>query len=353
MSETNQTGFGRKIRWMAIFLVALIVLVVAGWFIGAQIYRAAIDDGRNALADEGVTLTCTDETLVGFPARFEWRCTALSLTFANGGTLSGGAFNTVAPIWNPLFTIAEWTGPFQSLSADGFDAAIASQLVRASLRLNASLELERLSAVLDPFAVTLQGAPQAIASGSQAELHIRQPIVSVDVTNEYDTETSQGAAADDLEVALLVFGFESLFLGGVDQIDLSISGLMEQLGAVQARSVQDLLRQWIARSGQITPLTTRLRLDDLAINLDGDAAIGINGLIDFDGSISTNDVPALVELMGIDENSGATAISAGAALFGRQTTIGDDRATELPLRITQGAVSIGPVPLGLLPALQF
>lgn len=353
MSETSSNSFGSKIRWMAIFLVALIVLIVAGWFIGAQVYRSAIEESRSALARDGVTLTCTDETLGGFLARFEWRCTSLTLSFANGGTLSGGAFNTVAPIWNPLFTIAEWTGPFQSQSADGFDAAIASDLVRASIRLNTSLQLERLSAVLDPFTITLQGAPQAIASGNQAELHIRQPETVLDAPNEYDTEKPENATADDLEVALLVFGFESLLLGDVNQVDLSISALMEQLGAVQARSLQGLVRDWVARSGQITPLTTRLRLDDLAIDLNGSATIGINGLIDFDGSIATNDVPALVALMGIDDNNGASAISAGATLFGRQTTIGEDTATELPLRVTQGTVSIGPVPLGLLPALVF
>ncbi len=344
----SASPFGRKIKFMAIFIAVLVVLVIAGWFIGAQIYRSAIDEGRAALASEGVTLTCNDESLGGFPARFEWRCSSLSLSMAGGAEVSGGAFNTVSPVWNPLFTIAEWTGPFRSLSADGFDADIAAELLRASIRINTSLQLERLSAVLDPFSVTLQGAPQAIASGNQAELHVRQPVGAVE-----GSATTQPSSDNDLEVALVLFGLESLFLGGVDQIDMSITALMEDLAAVRARSLQQGLRSWVEQSGRITPLATRLRLDDHAINLDGDAVIGTDGRIGFDGAIATNDVAALVDLMGIDASNNASAITAGATLFGRQTTIGEDRAVELPLRISQGTVSIGPVPLGVLPPLRF
>lgn len=86
-----------------------------------------------------------------------------------------------------------------------------------------SLELERLSAVLDPFAISLQGAPQAIASGEQAEMHVRQP-----------ENASQANGDADLEVALVLFGLESLFLGGVDRIDTSFTATLEELANVRA-----------------------------------------------------------------------------------------------------------------------
>ncbi len=343
-SPASASPFGRKIKILAIVAVSVVVLVVAGWFICAQIYRAAIDEGRAALAREGVTLVCADETLVGFPARFEWRCSNLALSMAGGAQISGGAFNTVSPVWNPLFTIAEWTGPFRSVSANGFDADIASNLLRASIRMNTSLELQRLSAVLDPFAVSLQDAPQPIASGEQAEMHVRQPENTSDGTDETNA---------DLEVALVLFGMESLFLGGVDRIDTSLTATLEELANVRARSVQEGLRNWVARSGAVAPLAWRVRLDDHGINLDGDATIGIDGLVDFDGTIATNDVAALVDLIGIDSRNGAAAITAGATLFGRQVERADMTMTELPLRVSRNAVSIGPVPLGVLPPLQF
>lgn len=343
-SSASAGSFGRKIKWLAIVVVTVIVLIVAAWFIGAHIYRGAIDDGRAALARDGVTLACADETLGGFPARFEWRCSSLSITLANGAQISGGAFNTVSPIWNPLFAIAEWTGPFQSVSANGFDADIASDLLRASIRMNTALELERLSAVLDTYAVSLQGAPQAILSGEQAEMHVRQP---------ENTSQADGEADADLEIALVLFGLESLFLGGVDRIDTSLTATLEELGNVRARSLQDGIRNWVARSGVVAPLAWRVRLDDHGINLDGNATLGIDGLIDFDGTIATNDVAALVDLIGIDSSNGAAAITAGATLFGRQIQYSDMTMTELPLRVSRNAVSIGPVPLGVLPPLQF
>lgn len=36
-APANTSPFGRKIKLMAIFLVVLVLLVVAGWFIGANL----------------------------------------------------------------------------------------------------------------------------------------------------------------------------------------------------------------------------------------------------------------------------------------------------------------------------
>lgn len=328
----------RKFRWLAIAVVVVVLLICGGWFLAAQLYKLALEEGQDVLARQGITLTCNEEELGGFPARFEWRCSSFSLNTANGATISGGAFNTVAPVWNPLFTIVEWQGPYQAVSATGLDAVIDSPLMRASVRANTSLELERLSVVLDPFSVTFQGAQQPIGSGQGAELHARQP------------ETSP---AGSLEIAALLFGVESLFLGGVSAVDLSLTGTAEDLAYVRASSLPAAWNSWIERSGRLAPMAVRVRLDDHAIDLTGDATVASNGVVDFDGAIATNDVARFVELMGIDASNGATAIIAGATLLGRQTTIGDDQATELPLIVEQGAVRIGPVPVGFLPPLQF
>ncbi|GAB5509832.1 MAG: DUF2125 domain-containing protein [Hyphomicrobiales bacterium] len=327
-----------KFRWLAIAIAVVVAIICGGWFVGAHFYKLALSEGQNALAREGVTLTCNDESLGGFPARFEWRCSALTLTAGNGAMIAGGSFHTVAPIWNPLFTVAEWQGPYQTLSADGLDAEINSPLLRASVRANTSLELERLSAVLDPFAVTLQGAPQPIGSAQGAELHVRQ---------------SEDGTPGNLEMATILLGVESLFLGGVDAVDLSITGTAEELGLVRARTLSGIINEWINRSGRLVPMAVRIRLDDHAIDLTGNAMIATDRLIDFDGSIATNDVAALVELMGVDDQNGANAIVAGAMLFGRQTTIGEDPATELPVIVERGAVRMGPVTLGQLPPLGF
>lgn len=327
-----------KFRWLAIAIAGLIVIVTGGWFLGAHFYKLALSEGRSALAREGVTLQCADESLGGFPARFEWRCSSLTLNAANGAMIAGGRFHTVAPVWNPLFTVAEWQGPYQTLTADGLDAQISSPLLRASIRANTSLELERLSAVLDPFDVTLQGAPQAIGSAQGAEVHVRQ---------------SEDGTPGSLEIATILLGVESLFLGGVDSVDLSITGTAEELGFVRARTLGGIVNQWINRSGRLAPIAVRIRLDDHAIDLTGDAMIATDRLIDFDGSIATNDVAALVELMGVDDQNGAMAIVAGATLFGRQTSIGEDQATELPILVERGMVRMGPVALGQLPPLSF
>lgn len=337
-APTSTRSATSKFRWLAIAIVVVLVIITGGWFVGAHFYKLALSEGQNALAREGVTLTCEDESLGGFPARFEWRCASLSVSAANGAMISGGRFQTVAPVWNPLFTVAEWQGPYQTLSADGLDAEVNSPLLRASIRANTSLELERLSAVLDPFDVTLQGAPQAIGSAQGAEVHVRQ---------------SEDGTPGDLEIATILLGVESLFLGGVDAIDLSITGTAEELGFVRARSLGDLVSQWINRSGRLAPMAVRIRLDDHAIDLTGNAMIATDRLIDFDGNIATNDVAALVELMGVDDQNGATAIVAGATLLGRQTTIGEDQATELPIIVERSMVRIGPVTLGQLPPLNF
>lgn len=348
-TEQTSTGFGRKIRWMAGFIIALIALITGGWFVGAHFYGRALDQAQTQLASQGVRLTCPQSQIAGFPARFEWRCQRLAIALPNGASITGGAFQTVAPVWNPLFTIAEWIGPFETLSATGFDAQIDSALLRASVRIDTSLQLERLSAVLDPFSVAVQGAPMALASGQGAEVHVRQP-----TTMESQPSTTAGVRdAGDLQVAGLVFGFSSPFLGGVDQIDLSLTGMIDELARVRAVSAPDALNDWIDRSGQIQPIELRLRLDDHAINLDGDVTIAPDRLVDFNGTIATNDVTALVELIGVDDRNSAAAIVAGATIFGQRITIREDSATQLPLRVERGTISIGPVDLGQLPPLPF
>ncbi len=338
-ATTAPSSFGRKIRWLGMAMVALVLLVVAAWFAAAHFYQQAIDTGRVNLANEGMTFTCENERLGGFPARFELRCDGLTVSMANGASFSGGAFQTVAPAWNPLFTIAEWTGPFENISADGVDAQIASDLLRASVRLDSSFKLERLSAVLDPFSLTMQRAPQAIGRASQAELHIRKPEAS-------------GAGSSDLDVALLLLGVESLFLGS-DQLDVSLSGTVGALAGVRARSLQEMLGQWVTQSGTVAPLAARLRIDDHAINLDGDVQLLPNGRVNFDGNIATNDVPALVQFFGVNDQSAAMAISAGAAFLGEQVTIGEETGTQLPLIVEQSQMRVGPVSLGQLPPIQF
>lgn len=337
-ATTSRTG--GKLVWLLLVLGTLVALVCGGWFLGAQLYRAALDEGRAQLARQGVTIACADETLAGFPFRFELRCSSLTVEQDGRGRVSGAALTTVAPAWNPLFTIIEWTGPFDVTAANGSRASIDSPLARASLRLDTGLQPQRLSVVLDPASLTMDGAPQAIASANGLELHARVP-------------ETEGHGAADRQVALLMFGFESLLLGGVERIDLSLSGIIGELMAVQGGDPRAALRDWVARSGSISGFEGRLRLDDHAINLDGDATLATDGLVDFTGTIATNDVPALLELMGIGEDDGAAAISAGATLFGRQTSIGEDRAVELPVRAERSRVAIGPVPLGQLPPLAF
>ncbi|MBV6658375.1 MAG: DUF2125 domain-containing protein [Devosiaceae bacterium] len=330
----------RRFLWLVTALVALAVLVTAAWFVAAQVYRAALDQGREELARQGVTLTCGNERFGGYPARFEVRCESFGLSDARGSSAVGTELTTVAPAWNPLLTIAEWSGPFALSGLGGTSALVESALLRASVRVGTDGGLRRVSAVLDPYAVQLDGAASAIASGSGAELHIRAP------------QTEQ-AAQTDLEAALLIFGFQSPLLGGVETIDLSLSGIAADLASARGTTPRQLFADWVERSGQLDGFAGRLRLDGHAINLDGDAQIAPDGLLDFEGTIATNDVAALVELFGVDDDRMATAITAGAGLFGTQTTIGEDSAIELPLTVTRGQLSVGPVTLGALPPLVF
>jgi hypothetical protein len=341
VQKLEPSRFGRRIRWLALGLVVLAGLVSAAWFGGSHLYGLALSEGRAGLARDGILVECADETQGGFPARFEVRCASLSLRLPDGTSLRGGAFVSVAPAWNPLFTIGEWTGPFESLTVDGFATRVDSPLARASLRLTTSMALSRLSLVVDPFSVTLQGAPQAIASAQGAEFHVRQP------------EDQARLQAGALEVAQVLLGLSSPFLTGVDQIDLSISGIAGSLANLRGNTPTTLFADWLNRSGTVSPMAVRLRLDDMAIDLDGEGRIAPDRLIDFTGTIATNDVPGLVELAGIDERNGASAIIAGASFFGQQVQIGQGDAISLPVSIARGRISIGPVPVGQLDPLPF
>ncbi|MEM6382724.1 MAG: DUF2125 domain-containing protein [Pseudomonadota bacterium] len=339
--DTNGAATGaisRKLRILVMVLIGLCVLVTAAWFAGARLYTAALDQGRSALERDAITVACTDERLVGFPARFEVRCAELSVSQANSSSLSGGALTTVAPAWNPLLTIVEWAGPFAVRTDGGVVSDIETDLLRASVRVDTAGALQRLSAVLQSFAVRMDGAPLAIAGGDGLEVHMRPA----------DGEASDAA---DIEASALVFGLSSPFLIAAETVDFSIGAVLDDLALARGVDALSILTDWVSRSGRFESAALRLRLDDHAINLDGMGQIDPSGVLDFTGTIATNDVGALVELFGVTDAGTVAAISAGAGLFGRQTTIGEDAATELPLTIESGSISVGPARVGTLPPL--
>ncbi|MEM6711900.1 MAG: DUF2125 domain-containing protein [Pseudomonadota bacterium] len=341
----GSTKFGRKIRLLALLMVVLALAVTGAWFTAAHFYRGALDSAREALTAQGVEVVCENESFGGFPARFEARCASLRLSFADGSFISGGELQTVAPAWNPLFTITEWTGPFAGRTLDGTPVEVQSDLLRSSVRVNTQARLQRLSVVLDPFAVRLDGASTPILTAEQGELHMRPPVAE-------DGEAPQGQ--DDLEIAFVTLGATSPLLAEVDDVNFSTSGVVEGLASVQARSLREAFAVWISQTtGRIDPVNTRLQVGEHAIHLDGATSVNPEGLLSFDGALVTTDVATMLNMVGIDQDGGGAFIIAGISLIGQTTTLNGAPALSIPIQVNEGVVMAGPLEVGLIPPIRF
>ncbi len=98
------------------FLPLIIVLILAAlwsayWFIAITFAQSEAARQRQALAQRGLTLACTQESWGGFPFRFEFTCQTPVLTVADRAEAASSRLLLVALAYNPWQVVALLDGP--------------------------------------------------------------------------------------------------------------------------------------------------------------------------------------------------------------------------------------------------
>lgn len=356
--------------------LALILLLALGWsgfwFFAASQAETAIEGWRAREAKAGRVHTCANQTVRGFPFRIEVRCDDPAVEFQTiepSVTLTTRSSLVAAQIYDPSLLVGEFTGPLTFGETNRTPSLTASwKLAQVSVRGTPEAP-ERVSAALDQpqFARPARGVMETVAVADRLELHGR--IVG-------------GSVADSpvIEAALRLSKARApqLWPAVARATDGEIDALLIGLKDFAPKPWQTRMREIAAAGGRIEIKNARLVQDDILVVGSGSIGLTPTGHPDGQLDITVVGLDKLVTLLGIDQyvqqylaqrggnmdriaggldriipglggvvrnNSGGLA-SIGIAMLGQPRDIEGRRGVQLPLRFKEGAMFLGPVPIG-------
>jgi hypothetical protein len=359
--------------------IALLVLAaaLAGSWTGLWYYAAAkteetIAGWREREAKVGRLHSCGAQTIGGFPFRIEVRCDRAGAELR--GYQSPLEFKAVdiliaAQIYQPTLLISEFTGPL-TIGEPGRPPSIVAnwQLGQTSVR-GTPKAPERVSIVLDGPTFERVGAAGAevMVKGKRIELHGRM---------------AEGSAADhpviEIVLRLAAASLPVVHPLATAPIDADITAVLRGLKDFSPKPWDARFREMQAAGGRIDITQARLAQGEtvavgnggLGLNarggLEGQLRLTVAGLEPFLTALGAErnapTLPAIDRLAGaLDRFApglGAAArqhagagIAAGINLLGEQTVLEGKKAVSLPLRFNDGAMYLGPIPIGQAPPL--
>jgi hypothetical protein len=346
--QTSPPKRRAKLVFVPLFLTVILAGVwTAFWFYAASIAQATIAGWREREEKLGRTFACGSEQVGGFPFRIELRCLDASAQWRSAAppmAIVTKDFLAVAQVYAPRVLIAEINGPM-TWGAPDVPATVVGEWTLAHISLRGlPRRPERLSAAVDNLKLS-RGAGsggEAFFFGRHVEMHARvdpqslpdQPLLAIAARLEQVAVPPAGpvfAQAIDAEVSTLLRGLR----------DLEPKPLPTILRELQAAGGQlEITNLRIARGPLLAIGSGKLRLSQQG-RLDGELALTVAG---FDPQLLE---PVLPQLGNAKRLAGLSLLT----LLGRQTQLEGRPAVVMPLRFADGAVSLGPLPLGRIAAL--
>ena len=342
----------RPRRWLPFLPFVLVVVIAvawsAAWVFAARRADAIITAWIEQEARSGRVYSCGSRTSGGYPFRIEVRCTDPAVELASLSpprTLRAKELVGVAQVYQPNLIIAEITGPLAIVEADAPALWRADwRLAQASLRGRAR-NPERLSIVLDELKLErAEGSPgETLGTANHLELHLRR---------------NPASAADKpvIEFAFDVAGAtvpSAAMLAG-PPFDGEITALVSGLSDLQAKPVSARLREWQGAGGRLEVTKLRIRQGEAIALAAGEIGLSAAGRPDGAFNITMAGFDRLAQDLakrGGQANGLQLGVVAGLSFLGRPAEIDGKRAVSVPLRFKDGAVSLGPIPLGKIPPL--
>jgi hypothetical protein len=365
---------GRRYRY--IITLVLFAALIGGWswfwdYASGQA-RATIDAWRAREAKAGRVYSCGSETIGGYPFRLEVECDRASAAFRSNEPpleLRTAHILAAVQVYDPTLLIAELTGPLTIAdpgAAPKFEANW--KLMQSSIR-GTPAAPQRVSIVFDyPNVDRIDGAVrQTLAAAKHLELHGR--IIEGSVT--------------DHPVIEAVLRFTAASAPGyapaaVRPADADITAVLHGLGDFSPKPWAARFREIQAAGGHIDITKARVAQGETIAVGSGKVMLNAQGRLDGQLTVTVAGVDAFLTEIGaqravqqskpMDRLAGAldrlapglgdvarqqagANIGFGLNLIGEQTTLESRPAVTLPLRFTDGAMFLGPIPLGNAPAL--
>ena len=370
---TRPTTLQSRRRTGRRYIILLIVLfvAVAGWTAlwkyAAARAQEATADWRAREAAAGRVFTCGQESVGGYPFRLEVTCAQARVQLQDVRPpleVRLPRVLTVAQVYQPNLLIAEFQGPLQ-LGEGGKPIEFEASWTVGQASVSGVLTTpDRVSLVFDSPKAVRSGGPETLFNATHLEVHGRPAQDSGPRGVEIGIRLQQGlmppwraTAAQPVDAVI------DAVLRGVT--DFSPKPWPVRLREMQAAGGGIEIKQARVAQGDILAVGSGALTFNAAGRLDGQLRVTIAGLEAFLDEIGAKQIvqtsPTVDRLAGaldrLAPGLGAAAkqqmsenIGTGINAIGEPVTLEGRKAVSLPLRFTDGAVFLGPVPLGVIPA---
>jgi hypothetical protein len=357
-------------------LLFIVFAVVAGWTgiwkYAADKAQVTIDGWRAREAKAGRVYDCGSQSVSGYPFRIEVNCDQASALFRSNEPpveLKTNGLIVMAQVYQPGLLISEFHGPLSIGEPGKLPDIIADWKVAQSSVRGTPAAPERASLVFDGPAVDRMkgGDRQNLLHAKHIEIHGRM---------------AEGSAANKpvIEIALqLEQASAPMFHPAATQpIDANITALLRGMNDFSPKPWSARFREIQAAGGRIDVTKARVQQGNILAIGEGSVSLNDNGRLEgqlrvtvagLDQFLTAIGAPQRVQsspnmdklvgaldrlapgLGGVARQQAGANISLGINLLGEPATLEGKKAVTLPLRFTDGAVFLGPVPIGDTPAL--
>ena len=328
-------------RKLLFLLVTLTALWSGYWFVGSSVIRSAAEDWFTAQAAQGITAEKTGLTVAGFPNRFDLTVDGLRLADPASRIGWQAPFVQVfAMTWKPWHIIAALP-PEQVITLPDQEITLGSQGLRASLRAGVSTDLPLAMAVVESDSFAARSTEGWSVGAARSVLSLAQ---AAGKANAYDI------ALDVADLAPDPAALQRLVPDG---------SLPATLSVVKLRATATLTAPLDRHAGDTRPrlaafdLTeTLVTWGEVSVTAQGSIAPDDKGFaagrIEFTVANWRRIMPLLVAA-GVVKPELARTVETMLGNLAQQS--GDPEVLKLPLVLTGGWMSIGPLPLGPAPVL--
>lgn len=388
----------RRPLW-GLFLLPVLLLIAAAawsafWFFAASQAEVKADAWRAQEAKSGRVYDCARRTVAGFPFRLEVRCddASVSLMSQTAGqaaaqtpvTVKLGEILVIAQVYDPKLLIAEFRAPATISDSRG----AASMLVNWSKARSSVVGLpaipQRASIVFDDASIDrINGSVQVpLARAKHVELHGRlaegvpldHPVIETVLRIE-------AGSVQELH-PLLEQPFDA-------EVRTTLSGLKD----LAPKPWPDRFRELQAAGGHVEIVQSRIQQGDLIAVAAGTLGLSAQGRLDGELQMTVAGIEKVIPALGIEKmldegvpqatldrvapgvrtqdvsnllgaldraipglgkvvrQNANIGVAAGINALGTEAVLEGRKARAFPLRFVDGAVYLGPLKVGQIPAL--
>lgn len=350
-------------------LVGLAVLAAAWiglWFYASEVAQKTLAGWFEREAKSGRIYNCGSRTIGGFPFRIEIQCDQASMEWRSQqptAVLKTAGILIAAQIYQPSLLISEFYGPLTMGDPGGPPKFIANwKLFQNSVK-GGPVRPERASIAVDEptFDRVTPSGNETLFKARHAEVHGR---------------IAEGSAADnpviDLVLQLTSATAPTINPLAAQPFDADITFVLRGLKDFSPKPWPDRFREIQAAGGRIDISHARVQQGESIAIATGSLGLTANGRLDGQLLVTVAGLERLLPALGLERlmapgggvdriagaldrlapglgniaRNNAPSIAAGIGLLGEQTQLEGRRAVVVPLRITDGAMFLGAVPVG-------